>query len=60
MLIINLIKNDNNLIVECGFLKNDISRLNKKFEKILMEEKDEYLEFIKNEEESIIEMILNK
>ena len=43
-----------------GFNKNDINRLNLEFKNILLEEHEEYLDYIKNEEESIIEKILNK
>ena len=41
-------------------LKDDINRLNLEFKNILMEQSEEYLDYIKNEEESIIEKILNK
>ena len=54
------IKNDKALITECGFLKDDIIRLNLEFKNILMEQNEEYLDYIKNEEESIIEKISNK
>ena len=55
-----LFKNDFDFLKECGFLKNDISSLNKEFKIILMEENEEYLSCIKNEEKSITERILNK
>ena len=55
-----LIKNDDALLTEWGFLKNDITRLNLDFKNILMEQNKEYLDCIKNEEESIIEKILSK
>ena len=55
-----LIKNDNALLTECGFLKDDINCLNLEFKNILMEQNEEYLDYIKNEAESIIEKILNK
>ena len=54
------IKKDLDLLNECGFLKNDIIRLNKEFKFDLMEQNEKYLDYIKNEEESIIERILNK
>ena len=60
VLIMFLIKNDNDLITECGFLKNDINCLNKEFKNLLLEQNQEYLVYIKKEEESIIEKILNK
>ena len=59
ILIIFLIQNDKNLIKEIGFSKNDINRLSIEFKKILLEEFEEYLSYIKNVEESIIERILN-
>ena len=55
-----LIKIDENLLKDCGFLKNDIHRLSLEFKNISMEQKEEYLDYIKNEEESITEKILNK
>ena len=42
------------------FLKNDIDRLYKVFTNILMEQNEEYLVYIKIEEECIIENILYK
>ena len=58
--LIYLIQNDKNLLKEIGFSKNDIKRLNLEFKNILLEEYEDYLYYIKNEEESIIEKILNK
>ena len=55
-----LIKNDVNLLYECGFLKGDIHYLYKKFKNILLELNEEYLDHIKNQEESILEKFLNK
>ena len=60
ILLIFLIQNDKNLLKEIGFSKNDINRLSTEFKKILLEEFEEYLSYIKNVEESIIERILNK
>ena len=60
ILLIFLIQNDKNLLKEIGFSKNDINRLSIEFKKILLEEFQEYLSYIKNVEESIIERILNK
>ena len=60
ILLIFLIQNDKNLLKEIGFSKNDINRLSTEFKKILLEDFAEYLSYIKNVEESIIEMILNK
>ena len=54
------IKNDVDLLIECGYLKNDIIRLILEFKNKLMEQIEEYLNHIKNHEESIIERIPNK
>ena len=55
-----LVKNHVVLSNDCGFLQNDNIRLFKGFKKIIMEQNEEYLEYIKNEKESIIEKILNR
>ena len=60
VLSIILIQNEKNSLNEIGFSKNDINRLNLEFKNILLEEFEDYLSYIKNEEESIIERILNK
>ena len=60
VLIIFLIKNDDKFLQECGFLMSDINSLNKEFKNILSEQNNEYLSYIKNEEESLIEDFLNK
>ena len=54
------IKDDDDLLEECGFLKSDINHLIKEFKSILMEQNEEYLDHIKNQEEIIIKKILNK
>ena len=59
VLLIFLIQNDKNLLKEIGFSKNDIDLLNLEFKNILLEEFEEYLSYIKNEEESILEKFLN-
>ena len=58
--LIFLIQNDKNLLKEIGFSKNDINRLSIEFKNILLEEFEEYLSYIKNQEESILEKFLNK
>ena len=58
--LIFLIKNDADLISECGYLKNDNNSLNKQYKTFLMEQNEEYLGHIKNQEKSIIEKISNK
>ena len=60
VLLIFLIQNDKNLLKEIGFSKNDINRLSIEFKNILLEEFEEYLSYIKNQEESILEKFLNK
>ena len=42
VLLMFLIKNDSDLLNECGFLKNDISSLKKEFRNILLEQIEEY------------------
>ena len=60
VLLIFLIQNDKNLLKEIGFSKNDINLLNLEFRNILIEQNEDFLSYIKNQEESIIEGILNK
>ena len=60
VLLIFLIQNDKNLLKEKGFSKNNINRLSIEFKNILLEEFEDYLSYIKNVEESVIERILNK
>ena len=54
-----LIKNDIDLLREVGFSERDINRLNLEFKNILIDQHEKYLDYIKNEEESIIERFLN-
>ena len=60
VLLIFLIQNDKNLLKEVGFSKHDINRLNFEFKNVLLEQNEEYLSFVKNQEESVIEGISNK
>ena len=60
VLLIFLIQNDKNLLKEIGFSERDISLLNLEFKNILLEGYEEYLDYIINEEESVIEKFLNK
>ena len=60
VLLIFLNQNDKNLLKQRGFSKNDINLLNIEFKNILIGEHEDYLSYIKNEEESIIEKILDK
>ena len=58
VLLIFLFQNDKDLLKECGLLKLVVRRLGLEFKNISMEENEEYLDYIKNEEESMIEKIL--
>ena len=60
VLLIFLIQNDKNFLHEVGFSESDINFLYKEFKNVLLEMNEEYLDHIKNQEESIIEKILNK
>ena len=60
VLLIFLIQNDKNLLKEIGFSQHNINLLNLEFKNILLEEYEDYLDYIKNEEESILEKFLNK
>ena len=60
VLLIFLIQNDKNLLKEIGFSERDFNLLNLEFKNILLEGYEEYLDYIKNEEESVIEKFLNK
>ena len=60
VLLIFLIQNDKNLLKEIGFSQRDINLLNLEFKNIIMEGFEDYLDYIKNEEESILEKFLNK
>ena len=60
MLLIFLIKNDNDLWHEIGFSERDINRLNLEVKNILIEQQEEPLDYVKNEEESFIYRFLNK
>ena len=60
VLLIFLIQNDKNILKEVGFSKDDINRLSLEFKNVLLEEYENYLDYIRNEEESKIERFLNK
>ena len=60
VLLIFLIQIDKVLLHEIGFSERDINRLNLEFKNILIQQHEEYLDFVENEEESIIEKFLNK
>ena len=54
------IKNDADLLNECGFLKSDFNSLCLEYKFVIMEQSEEYLDYIKDQEESVFEGILNK
>ena len=60
VLLVFVIKDDQKLLEKIGFGKSDFDQLSLEFKFILMEQKEDYLDCVKNEEESIIEKILNK
>ena len=60
VLLIFLIQNHKKLLKEIGFSKNDFNLLKLEFKKILLEEYENYLDYIKNQEESVLAKFLNK
>ena len=56
----SLIENDINFSEECGYLKHVNNRLCLEMKKILMEQYGEYLDYFRNEEESIFEKKFKK
>ena len=60
VLLISSIENGADILEECGFLNSDTNRLSNEYKNNLMEQNEQYLDYIKNEEESSIEKILNK
>ena len=60
VLLIILTQNDKNLLREIGFGEHDINRLNLELKNLITEQHEEYLDYVKNEEESVIEKVLNK
>ena len=60
VLVVFLFEKDKDLLREIGFNERDINHLNIEFKNILKEKHEEYLAYIKNEEESNIEIFLNK
>ena len=60
VLLLFLIKNNVDMLYECGFVRGDINFLSKEFKNILLELNEDYLDLIKNHEESVLEKFLNK
>ena len=55
-----LIENDEDLLHEIGFSERDINHISLEFKNFLIEQHEEYLDYVKNEEESVNEKFLNK
>ena len=60
VLLIFLFQNDKDLLREFGFSECDIKCLNLEFKNFLIKQHEEYLDYVKNEEESIFEKLLNR
>ena len=60
VILIFLIQNDSDLLREVGFSERDINRLNDEIKNLLIEKHEEYLGYVKDQKESILEKILNK
>ena len=60
VLLIFLFQNDKNLLKEVGLSKTDIILLKLEFKNFLIQGYEEYLDYVKNEKESVIEKFLNK
>ena len=60
VLLMFLIKDDKNLLKEVGFSKNDINLLSLEFKNISLEKYEKYLDYVKGQEESVVERFLNK
>ena len=48
------------LLLQIGLSERDINHLNLEFKNILIEQLGDYQAYIKNQEESIVERVLNK
>ena len=60
VLLIFLNKDGKNSLKEIGFSKNDVNQLSLEFKNILLEQHESYLDYVKDQEESIIEKFLKK
>ena len=60
VILIFLIQNDKNLLREVGFSERDINHLKLEFKNNLIEQHEEYLDYVKDQEESILEKFLIK
>ena len=55
-----LIKNYEDILHKIGFSERDTNRLNVEFKKTLINQHENYLDYVKDQEESIIEKKPNK
>jgi len=55
-----IIQKDDGLLNDCGFSENDIKRLYAEFKKILNAQNEEYFDFVKDQEESVLQKSFNK
>ena len=60
VLLIFLIRKDKKLLKEVGFSKTDINLLNLEFKNVLIEEHENYFDYGKDQEESVLEKFLKK
>ena len=60
VIIIFLFQSSKEFLREVGFSERDINHLNLEFKNILIQNHEEYLDYVKNLEESIVERFLNK
>ena len=59
VLLVFLFQKDKDLLHEVGFSERDINRLNNEFKNILIEQREKYLVYIKNEDDAVLEKFLN-
>ena len=55
-----MMENDKVLLREIGFSEKDNKSANLEFRNLVVEQHEEYLDHVKNVEESIIQKVLNK
>ena len=60
VLLMFLIQNDKILLHEIGFSERDMDRLNLEFNFILLAQHENYLDYVKDQVESMFEKFLNK
>ena len=60
VLLVFLFQNHKDSLREIGFSERDIIRLNSEFKNISIEHHEDYLDYVKIKEESVVESFLNK